>query len=684
MSVPINNVPRRVVYAASGTGPYAFTFEILANTDIAVYKDDTLLTLTTDYSVTIAANGTGSITLVTSPVGATQIAIVGNRTIERTSDFVTGGDFFANTVNDELDQQTIFAQQNAEGLARSLQAPQTDPTSINMVLPRATDRANKYLAFDSSGNPQPGDTAVEVAAIAAIADEIVTVAGISANVTTVAGVSANVTTVAGISSAVSSVAGISSAVSGVNSNSTNINTVATDLAGDDDIGTVAGIAANVTSVAGIASSVTAVAGDATDIGTVATDLAGSNTIGAVAAVAANVATVAGIAADVTAVAGVDAADLADVAGVAADVATVAGISADVAAVENIAANVTTVAGIAANVTTVAGISAAVTGVNTISSAVSAVNSNAANVNTVAGISANVTTVAGNSANINTVAGISANVTTVAGISSAISTAATNVADITNFADVYIGPSATDPTTRADSSALQEGDLYFDTSANAMKVYTGSAWTAAYISAEGYMVAANNLSDLTNAATARTNLGLGTAATTASTDYATAAQGALADSALQSADIGVSVQGYDATIVVDADIGSTVQAYDADTTKNDVANTFTATQTFGTSVVETKVAMGAHDIDLSAGNYFTYTLSGAQTLTVSNAASSGSVSAFVLEVTNGGSAALTFFSGVTWAAATPPTLTAAGVDTLAFFTSDGGTTWRGFVLGLGMA
>ena len=104
----------------------------------------------------------------------------------------------------------------------------------------------------------------------------------------------------------------------------------------------------------------------------------------------------------------------------------------------------------------------------------------------------------------------------------------------------------------------------------------------------------------------------------------------------------------------------------------------------TGVKETKVAMGAHDIDLSLGNYFTYTLSGAQTLTVSNVASSGSVSAFVLEVTNGGSAALTFFSGVTWAAATPPTLTAAGVDTLAFFTSDGGTTWRGFVLGLGMA
>ncbi len=42
--------------------------------------------------------------------------------------------FFANTLNDELDQQTIFNQQNSEGLSRALQAPQTDPTSINMTL----------------------------------------------------------------------------------------------------------------------------------------------------------------------------------------------------------------------------------------------------------------------------------------------------------------------------------------------------------------------------------------------------------------------------------------------------------------------------------------------------------------------------------------------------------------------
>ena len=157
MPVPISNVTRRVVLAASGLGPYSFTFEILANTDISVYKDDTLLTLTTDYTVTINSNGTGYVTLVATPTGATQIAIVGDRAIQRTSDFVTGGDLFANTINDELDSLTIFAQQNAEGVDRALKAPQTDPTSISMTLPRASSRAGKVLSFDSNGNPAAVD-----------------------------------------------------------------------------------------------------------------------------------------------------------------------------------------------------------------------------------------------------------------------------------------------------------------------------------------------------------------------------------------------------------------------------------------------------------------------------------------------------------------------------------------------
>ena len=48
--------------------------------------------------------------------------------------------------------------------------------------------------------------------------------------------------------------------------------------------------------------------------------------------------------------------------------------------------------------------------------------------------------------------------------------------------------------------------------------------------------------------------------------------------LDSSDIGSTVEAYDATILKSADIGSTVQAYDADTAKLDVAQTFTAQQT----------------------------------------------------------------------------------------------------------
>jgi len=102
----------------------------------------------------------------------------------------------------------------------------------------------------------------------------------------------------------------------------------------------------------------------------------------------------------------------------------------------------------------------------------------------------------------------------------------------NFQDQYLGDFASDPTTDNDGDPLQAGMLYFNTTDDVMKVYTGSAWVAAYASLSGALLTTNNLSDLNNAATARTNLGLGTAATTASTDYATAAQGALADSAVQ--------------------------------------------------------------------------------------------------------------------------------------------------------
>ena len=99
----------------------------------------------------------------------------------------------------------------------------------------------------------------------------------------------------------------------------------------------------------------------------------------------------------------------------------------------------------------------------------------------------------------------------------------------------------------------------------------------------------------------------------------------------------------------------------------------------TGTREVRVAMPANAIDLATGNLFTKTISGATTLTVSNVPTTGTAASFILELTNAGSAAITWFSGVKWAGGTAPILTASGVDVLGFYTHNGGTTWRGFLL-----
>ena len=99
----------------------------------------------------------------------------------------------------------------------------------------------------------------------------------------------------------------------------------------------------------------------------------------------------------------------------------------------------------------------------------------------------------------------------------------------------------------------------------------------------------------------------------------------------------------------------------------------------TGTCEVQVAMPANAIDLATGNLFTKTISGATTLTVSNVPTTGTAASFILEVTNAGSAAITWFFGVKWAGGTAPTLTASGVDVLGFYSHDGGTKWHGFLL-----
>lgn len=92
--------------------------------------------------------------------------------------------------------------------------------------------------------------------------------------------------------------------------------------------------------------------------------------------------------------------------------------------------------------------------------------NSTELGTVAAIAADVTTVAGIASAVTAVAAIDDDVTAVAGVS----------ADVTQLADMFVGASATDPTTRLDGSALQAGDYYLNTSGTpTVRVYSGSNW-----------------------------------------------------------------------------------------------------------------------------------------------------------------------------------------------------------------
>jgi hypothetical protein len=461
----ISNVPRRVVYAASGVGPYAFTFEILDQTDIAVYKGSTLLTLTTDYTVSInGTTGTGEVTLVAT-AGTSNITIVGAKNIQRTSDFTTGGDLFADTLNDELDNQTIFIQQVAETAERGLKAPVTDPTDIAMTLPDKAGRRGKVLAFDSTtGNPVAGPsldsmvTVIEqsayINAVGENIDDVIAVADNEANIDTVAGVSSAVTTVATNISNVNTVADdLNEAVSEINTvgtNIANVNNVGNNIA---NVNTVAGISANVTTVAGISANVTTVAGISSAVSNVSSI---SSAVTGVNSNSSNINTVAGISSNVT---------------------TVAGISSEVTAVVSNAINISAVANnetnidiVATNIDNVNDVGDNIANVNSVagnSTNINAVNSNATNINTVAGISSNVTTVAGISANVTTVAGISANVTSVAGNTSNINQVASDTVAINSAS-----ANATTATTKA-AEALASANAASASAAAASAVALGN-------------------------------------------------------------------------------------------------------------------------------------------------------------------------------------------------------------------
>lgn len=147
-------------YIGSGTtGPFAYSFRILAAADLVVTKVDasgvaTDLTITTDYSVTgVGSYAGGSVTLVTALAVGETLTLRRVVTVTQEANLPNQGGYFPNVVERALDRLTFIAQQLKAQADRAIRIPDHEALGDAPTVPSATSRALKYLAFDADGNP---------------------------------------------------------------------------------------------------------------------------------------------------------------------------------------------------------------------------------------------------------------------------------------------------------------------------------------------------------------------------------------------------------------------------------------------------------------------------------------------------------------------------------------------------
>ncbi len=421
MAITISDTEPRVQYTAtSGQTSFSVPFEFFTVSDIKVF------------------NGTSQLTYNAAPSSASQYSVTGAGVSGGGSITLGGGATLNNII-------TIYRDL---AIARSTDFPTSGAfqiSSLNTELDKIIAMCQQ-LERDLKFSPKAAATTANTFNITfpnLAANKVLSVNS-SGNGLEFAQDITDIQTIAGIASAVSNVSSISTAVSGVHSNATNINLVATN------IGSVNAVAADIVKVVAVANDL---AETVSEIETVADDLNETTSeIDVVAGAIANVNAVGNDITNVNAVAGkVTEIGLLGTSAVITDMGLL-GTSAVVTDMD--------ILGTSANVTAMGhlGTSANVTAMGHLGT-----SSNVTNMSNL-GTSTNVS-------NMATLAGIT-NLTNLANAHAAVSTVSSNLSAVQNFADVYRIASS------APVSSLNIGDLYFDTTANELKVYKSSGWAAA--------------------------------------------------------------------------------------------------------------------------------------------------------------------------------------------------------------
>jgi len=532
-----------VNFPFQGTGSNA---EIEVVERVIATGAETVKSYTTHYTVTGGSGSTGTVTAVSPPASTVQWHIRRKTTRTQTVDYTANDPFPAETHELALDRLAMSSQEIQEELGRAIKVSRTNSITSSEFTTSATDRANKIFAFDSSGDlsvtQELGTFQGNWAASTAYAERDIVKDTSNNNIY---------------------IANTAHTSSGSQPISSNADVAKWDLLVDAASASASATAA-ASSATAAAASATAAATSATNAATSATNAATSETNSSTSAT--NAATSATSASTSATNASTSETNAASSATSAASSATSATASASTA---------TTKASEASTSAT----NAATSESNASTSATSAASS----ATTATTKASEASTSATNAASSASAAASSA---------SSASTSATSASnDLATFQGIFHGAAASDPTT-----GLDAGDLYFNTTSNVLRVYNGSAWQDAAVSAASFLTVTDNLSDLNNTATARTNLGV--------------------------------------------EIGTDVQGFDADTLKADTADVLTAGFAATPYNAGTK-SSGTYTPDEANGNLQYAVNGGAHTL-----APPTNNSTIVIQYTNNASAGSITTSGFT--------------------------------------
>jgi len=434
-------------YSGNGTlDTFNYTFKIFADSDLQVIIRDatateTVKTLTTHYTVTGAGSASGGTIVFTSGniPSATETVVI-RRAVPQTQaiDYIANDPFPAESHEEGLDRAMMAVQQLQEEVDRSIKLSRTNTINSTEFTVGSTDRAGKFLSFDSNGE-------------LVVSQEVGTYQGNWSAGTTYAARDI----VKDSSNDNIYLCNTGHTSSGTTPLSSNADIAKWDLLVDAAASSFAQTAAAL-SAANALQSETNAATSETNAATSATNAATSETNAATSETnAASSATSASTSASNAATSETNAATSETN---AASSATAAASSATSAATQ--ATNASTSATSAASSATSAASSATTATTQATAASNSATNA-ATSESNASTYATNAATSATNASNAQTAA--------------ETAQAAAELA-LDNFDDVYLGAKASDPSVDNDGDALTAGDLYFNSTVNQLKYYDGSSWS----------------------------------------------------------------------------------------------------------------------------------------------------------------------------------------------------------------